>query len=105
MNRSFSISMLVAVILQGLSPIPAFAFDARDATDQLAQSLAENIQRQRMKAQREDAEEARRAQLPDLSRFGVPVEVAAPPRAASGRRSVHCTTINLGSGDSATDCD
>jgi hypothetical protein len=102
MNPSFSISMRVAAVLLGLMPIPAFAFDVKEATDQLAQSLAEDIQRQRLKAQREDAEEARRAKLPDLSQFGTPV---ATPRATTRHRSTDCTTIDMGGGNSATHCD
>ncbi|SIO66969.1 hypothetical protein SAMN05443247_11584 [Bradyrhizobium erythrophlei] len=101
MNPSFLIGMRVAVVLLGLMPIPMFAFDVKEATDQLAQSLAEDIQRQRLRAQREDAEEARRAKLPDLSQFGTPVD---RPRAARPHRSMDCTTIDMG-GNSATHCD
>lgn len=102
MNLNISGGLRVSVVVFGLVPIPAGAFDVREATDQLAQSLADDLQRQRLRAQREDAEEATRAKLPDLSEFGTPV---ARPRAAIRHRSIDCTTIDMGGGNSATHCD
>jgi hypothetical protein len=67
----FCLLALVAFI-----PAAARAADMDEIVDQLTQSLTEDIQRQRLRAQRQDAEELRRAQLPDLSQFGTPVQVA-----------------------------
>jgi hypothetical protein len=99
----FGISCMVALV--ELIPAAAPAADINELTDQLTQSLTEDIQRQRLRAQREDAEELRRAQLPDLSQFGTPVQGVETPRTATRRRSIDCTTINMGDGDSATHCD
>jgi hypothetical protein len=64
--------------------------------------LTEDIQRQRLRAQREDAEETRRDQLPDLSQFGTPVTQTRRP---TRHRSIDRTTIDMGNGESATNCD
>jgi hypothetical protein len=74
------------------------------STEQLTQWVIEDIARQRAKVREQDAEQARR-NLPDLSQFGSPV--ATPPAHRNRARSsneIHCTTINMGDGDSATDC-
>ena len=105
MNRGLLIGISCVVALFELIPAAAAAADTDDLLNQLTQSLTENIQRQRLKAQREDAEELRRTQLPDLSQFGTPVQGVDPPRRATRRRSIDCTTINMGDGDSATHCD
>jgi hypothetical protein len=99
----FGISCVVA--LAELIPAAASAADIDALVNQLTQSLTEDIQRQRLKAQREDAEELRRAQLPDLSQFGTPVEGVDTGRRPARRRSIDCTTIDMGDGDSATHCD
>jgi hypothetical protein len=73
--------------------------------EQLTQWTMEDIARQRAKVREQDAEEEARHRLPDLSAFGTPVD--APQRRSSRVRSsneIHCTTINMGGGDSATDC-
>jgi hypothetical protein len=95
-----------ALILLGviIGPSGSRAFDVQSATDELAESLREDIQRQRARAQKEDAQLER--QLEDLSGFGRPV--GEPPARRVYRRSrpsIQCTTINLGGGDLATDCD
>jgi hypothetical protein len=82
----------------------AHAADTNELVNQLTQSLTEDIQRQRLRARRLDADELRRAQQPDLSQFGTPVQEEAP-RTGAGRRSIDCTTIDMGDGDSATHCD
>ena len=70
--------MLKQIGLAGLTPIGlvighpvSWAFDAQSAMDELAQFLREDIQRQRARAQKEDAQLER--QLDDLSEFGRPV--------------------------------
>jgi len=75
------------------------------STEQLTQWVIEDIARQRAKVREQDAEEQARRNLPDLSQFGTPV--ATPPAHRNRARSsneIHCTTINMGDGDSATDC-
>jgi hypothetical protein len=73
------------------------------ATDELGQFLREDIQRQRARAQREDAELERRGV--DLSEFGRLVDAPPARRVQRSRPSIQCTTINLGGGDLATTCD
>jgi hypothetical protein len=94
------IGLTLVGIVVGLPQVKAF--DVERATDELAQSLREDIQRQRARAQRDEA--AR--QGVDLSEFGQLVDDPATKEAARrARRSIQCTTINLGGGDFATDCD
>jgi hypothetical protein len=102
MNRALTICLTCLVALAELTPTAAPAADIDALVNQLTQSLTEDIQRQRLRAQRENAEEARRAQLPDLSQFGTPV---TETRRATRHRSIDCTTIDMGDGDSATNCD
>jgi hypothetical protein len=101
MNRALTICLTCLGALAELTPTPARATDIDALVNQLTQSLT--IQRQRLRAQREDAEETRRAQLPDLSQFGTPVTEA--PRRTMRHRSIDCTTIDMGEGISATNCD
>jgi hypothetical protein len=105
MNRGLLIGFSCVAALVELMPAVAPAADVNQLVDQLTQSLTEDIQRQRLRAQREDAEELRRAQLPDLSQFGTPVDGVATQRKPTRRRSIDCTTIDMGGGDSATHCD
>jgi len=87
-----------------IGPSGSRAFDVQSATDELAETLREDIQRQRARALREDAELER--QGADLSEFGR--LVGDPPARKVRRRSspsIQCTTINLGGGDLATTCD
>ncbi|MGL3214947.1 hypothetical protein [Bradyrhizobium sp. BR 1433] len=73
------------------------------AVDQLLQWTIEDIARQRALSKEQNEEEQARRKLPDFSQFGVPVEA---PTSGNNRAShgLHCTTIDLGGGDSATDC-
>ena len=103
MNRALTICLTCLGALAELTPPPARATDIDALVNQLTQSLTEDIQRQRLRAQKEDAEETRRAQLPDLSQFGTPVTEA--PRLTTRHRSIDCTTIDMGEGISATNCD
>jgi hypothetical protein len=105
MNCGLLVGGLCLLALADLLPAAAYAADTDELVNQLTQSLTEDIQRQRLRAQRQDAEEFRRSQLPDLSQFGTPVQGSDAPRRASPRRSIDCTTINMGNGDSATHCD
>ena len=105
MNYGLLTGISCVVALVELIPAAAPAADMDELVNQLTQSLTEDIQRQRLRAQREDAEELRRAQLPDLSQFGTPVQGVDTPRRPTRRRSIDCTTINMGDGDSATHCD
>ena len=102
MNRILTICIACLVAVAELTPTTAPAAGIDELVNQLTQSLTEDIQRQRLRAQREDAEEARRAQLPDLSQFGTPV---TETRRATRHRSLDCTTIDMGDGISATNCD
>jgi hypothetical protein len=105
MNHGLLIGISCEIALVELIPTAAPAADIDELVNQLTQSLTEDIQRQRLRAQREDAEELRRTQLPDLSQFGTPVQGVDTPRRATRRRSIDCTTINMGDSDSATHCD
>lgn len=105
MNRGLFIGFSCVVALVALIPSAASAADVNELVNQLTQSLTEDIQRQRLRAQRQDAEELRRAQLPDLSQFGTPVEGVDTGRRPARRRSIDCTTIDMGDGDRATHCD
>jgi hypothetical protein len=104
MNYGLLIGISCVIGLVELIPAAAPAADMDELVNQLTQSLTEDIQRQRLRAQREDAEELRRAQLPDLSQFGTPVQGVDTPRRATRPRSIDCTTINMGDGDSVTHC-
>jgi hypothetical protein len=107
MGSSAMIKGLGLVLLTAVSvvcwPPEGRAFDPDQATDELAQYLREDIQRQRARAQREEAEAVARGA--DLSEFGDPVEPTERVTPRRSRRSIQCTTINLGGGDFATDCD
>jgi len=94
-----------ALILLGaaLGSSGSAAFDVQSATDELGQFLREDIRRQRVRAQQEDAELERKSV--DLSRFGRRIDVPPAGTAQKPRPSIQCTTINLGGGDFATDCD
>ena len=93
---------LIAVV------IPSFAKAQQSPSagiDQLLQWTMEDIARQRAKVREQDAEEEARRKLPDLSQYGTPAD--APTRRVNRVRApneLHCTTINMGGGDSATDC-
>jgi hypothetical protein len=103
MKRALTVCITCLVALTELTPTRAKAADIDGLVNELTQSLTEDIHRQRLRAQREDAEETRRAQLPDLSQFGTPVTEA--PRRTTRHRSMDCTTIDIGDGVSATNCD
>lgn len=102
MIKRIGLVLLTAVNMLGWPP-EGRAFDTQSATDELAQFLREDIQRQRARAQRQEAETAARGV--DLSEFGDPVEPQERVAPRRSRRSIQCTTINLGGGDFATDCD
>jgi hypothetical protein len=103
MNRALTACITCLVALAELTPTTAKAADTDELANELTQSLTEDIHRQRLRAQREDAEEIRRAQLPDLSQYGTPV--AEAPRRPTRHRSIDCTTIDMGDGIRATNCD
>lgn len=105
MIRRFLMSACLITLVE-FAPATAPAGDINGLVDQLTRSLTEDIQRQRLRAHGQDTEELRRAQLPDLSQFGTPVQgVGGATSTVTRRRSVDCTTINMGDGDSATHCD
>jgi hypothetical protein len=103
MTRALTICFTCLVALVELIPTTAKTADIDELANELTKSLTEDIHRQRLRAQREDAEETRRAQLPDLSQFGTPVTEA--PRGPTRHRSIDCTTIDMGDGIRATNCD
>jgi hypothetical protein len=103
MRRGIQVGIACLVSLVQLLPTVGAAADIDELVNQLTQSLTEDIQRQRLRAKREEAEELRRAQQPDLSKFGTPGD-GAPTRRPS-RQTMDCTTIDLGGGDIATRCD
>ncbi|TWB88467.1 hypothetical protein FBZ93_118147 [Bradyrhizobium macuxiense] len=73
------------------------------AVDQLLQWTIEDVARQRTRAREQDEEEHVRRKLPDLSQYGVPFRTPTRPADRSSR-ALHCTTIDMGGGDSVTDC-
>jgi hypothetical protein len=77
--------------------------------DELTRWTLEGIARRRAREREEDAVAAARKNLPDFSQYGTPVDeelrrYEAPKRSNTPSRELHCHTINLGDGDSATDC-
>lgn len=93
---------VIAVALLGLAggQSASMAFDTQSATEELARHLREDLQRQRARERREEAADV------DLSEFGRRVqEPDARPEMRRSRRAIQCTTIHLGGGDFATDCD
>jgi hypothetical protein len=97
-----SVSILVVACLITLSSAKAQQSPS-GGIEQLTQWMMEDIARQRAKVREQDAAEEARRQLPDLSQFGTAVDVSSPRHARSSNEN-HCTTINMGDGDSATDC-
>lgn len=87
------------------TPAQAQRVDAETAIDQLMQWTMEDIARQRTRGREADAAEEAQRKLPDLSQYGTPVE-SSPRRStrAPPSNDMHCRTINLGDGDSATHC-
>ncbi len=98
-----AIVLLVSSALQ--TPAQAQRVHSETAIDQLMQWTMEDIARQRARAREADAAEEVRRNLPDLSQYGTPIETS-PRRSSQPRPSneIHCTTMNLGDGDSATHC-
>jgi hypothetical protein len=93
----------VAACLTSLALVAAAKAQQVDPSavlDQLTRSTMENIARQSARARQQDADDEARRNLPDFSQYGDPVEVPRQHR----KRPIHCTTIDLGGGDSATDC-
>ncbi|WP_143046900.1 hypothetical protein [Bradyrhizobium erythrophlei] len=100
MHSAFAAVGLIALAMSA----PARAQQSpSDTVDQLLQWTIEDIARQRTMAKQQDEEEQARRKLPDLSQFGVPADVPTRP-INRGSRGLHCTTIDMGGGDSATDC-
>jgi hypothetical protein len=100
--------LTAAVCLISFAPLAAAKAQQVDPSaviDQLTRWTMEDIARQRAKARQQEADDQARRNLPDLSQYGTPVEV---PREARKRpkpsNEIHCRTIDLGGGDSATDC-
>ena len=79
--------------------------DPSAVVDQLTRWTMDDIARQRAKARQQEADDEARRNLPDLSQYGTPIE---DPRQQRKRtkpsNEIHCRTIDLGGGDSATDC-
>jgi hypothetical protein len=90
-------SILAVLIMLALSP-EAKAFDPEKATLDLGQAVTEDIQHQRERARRD---EQRLDQALDRLERQSPLQ--SPP-SSNPRRSTQCTTIGLGGGDYATDC-
>jgi hypothetical protein len=95
-------SIFVAGAVTILSLGPSAADEMADLQHQLTLSLAEALAR--TKAREQDAIDEANRNLPDLSAFGTPVHVPVARRAAPSH-GLHCTTVNMGDGNSETDCD
>jgi len=100
--------LTASVCLFSFAPLAAAKAQQVDPSaviDQLTRWTMEDIARQRARARQQEADDEARRNLPDLSQYGTPVEV---PREARKRpkpsNEIHCRTIDLGGGDSATDC-
>jgi hypothetical protein len=98
----FALAVLTAAGAAQIGPAPAQEITVEQLRRELMRSAIEGLQRQRVREQRQDAEELQQENLPDLSQFGTPVYT---PRATSRQRSIDCTTIDMGGGNSATHCD
>jgi hypothetical protein len=101
-------SIFTAVCLIGVASLSSAGAQQNPAAgiDQLTRWTMEDIARQRAKVREQDAAEEAKRKLPDLSQFGTPAENVSPQHRRRARSStdLHCTTMNLGDGDSATDC-
>jgi hypothetical protein len=73
-----------------------------DLADAYMRQALKRLEREERREQRQEAEELRRESLPDLSEFGTPAPVYRSDAPAAPH--IQCTTINMGGGDSATDC-
>lgn len=72
--------------------------------DQLLRWTMEDIARQRARAREQEAAEEARSKLPDFSQYGIPAEPSRRINRVRSPNELHCTTMNLGDGNSATDC-
>jgi hypothetical protein len=72
--------------------------------DQLLRWTMEDIARQRARAREQEAAEEARSKLPDFSQYGIPAESSRRTNLVPFPNELHCTTMNLGGGNSATDC-
>jgi len=99
--------LIISAICSASVPETVTAQDTQqmhDLADAYMRQAMKRLEREERREQRQDAEELRRAQLPDLSQFGTPVE-GDTRRGPAQRRSIDCTTVDMGGGDSATQCD
>jgi hypothetical protein len=98
----------VAMCLIPFAPLAATKAQQVDPSaviDQLTRWTMEDIARQRATARQQEADDEAQHNLPDLSQYGTPVDVTRQQRKRpKPSNDIHCRTIDLGGGDSATDC-
>ncbi len=95
---------LAAVCLTNLAPAEAEE-SPHAGIDRLFRWTMEDIARQRTKVLEQEASEDARRKLPDFSQFGTPAEGGARQyRRSRSSGDVHCRTLDMRNGDSATDC-
>ncbi len=104
MRLALALITLVTIVAAE-TPSQAQRVNLETALDQLMQWSVEDISRQRAKAREADAAEEAQRRLPDLSQYGTPAETSTR-RSGQIRPSneIHCRTMDLGDGDSATHC-
>ena len=98
------ISILLAIFVATLAtatPMKAQPMDVRTAQEALMRGLMEDIARQRAHAREDGA--ALQKELSDFSRYGTPVE-GVPRQSQNSSSELHCQTMNMGDGNSVTDC-
>lgn len=98
-------SITLLAISAAQTPSHAQRVNPETAIDQLMQWSVEDIARRRARAREAEVAEEAQRRLPDLSQYGTPVETS-PRRSSQSRPSneIHCRTMDLGDGDSATHC-
>ena len=105
MLKSLILASLATALISptAFAPARAQGFDPQSANEWLMRQLNEDIARQRARAQAQEAADDAKRNLPDYSGYAVPTE-EPPARRARPSNEMHCTTMSMGGGDSATDC-
>jgi hypothetical protein len=103
LNPILASLVTVLIGLTVFAPARAQGFDVDSANELLMRQLQEDFARQRARAQAQEAADDAKRNLPDYSQYGMPAE-EPPARRVRPSKEMHCTTMSMGGGDSATDC-
>ena len=101
MIRTIIYSALFITTLATATAMKAQPIDVRTAQESLIRGLMEDIARQRAQARENDA--ALQKALSDFSRYGASAG-EAPKQPNDSSNELHCQTMNMGDGNSVTDC-